>query len=134
MNAKLFLFSCLGVFVFVFIYEWVFHGVFLEGLYQQTSHLWRTEEEMFLKFHWMVIGQLVLSVMFCFIFTKGYENRGIGEGVRYGLWMAIFLSSPSLIMYAVAPYPFALIAAWIVGGVVEFMIAGVILASIYRPA
>jgi hypothetical protein len=130
-NKTRLLFSWIAVFLFIFVYEWLFHGILLKDMYTQTANLWRTEEEMSRYFHWLIIGQLMLSVVFCFIFTKCYENKSICEGLRYGLWMGLFLSSPNLIMYAVAPYPWKLIATWTIGGVIEFTIAGVILSMFY---
>ena len=132
MNIKRFIPACIVVFIFIFFFEWLFHGVILAGIYAWTPALWRTEQEMFGLFQWLVIGQILFSVMISFIFVKGYENRGIGEGVRYGIIMGLLFTAPSLIMYAVAPYPKRLVASWIVGGFVEMIIAGIILAAIYR--
>jgi hypothetical protein len=133
MNVKRFIPACVVVFVFIFFFEWLFHGVILAGIYAWTPQLWRTEEAMLGLFQWLVIGQILFSIMISFIFVKGYEDRGIGEGVRYGIIMGLLFMAPNLIMYAVVPYPKRLIAYWIVGGFVEMIIAGIILAAIYRP-
>jgi len=85
-------------------------------------------------FIWLVLGQLVISVMFCFIFLKGYENKGVMEGVRYGGLISLLFIGPNLIFYAVQPLPLNLIVYWSIGGLIEVMIAGAILALIYQPA
>ena len=134
MNKKRFWWSWLAVFAFIFLFEWVFHGTFLKGWYESTASMWRSESEMMSKSYWMIAGQVWLAGVFCWIFLKGYENKGLWEGVRYGLWVALLMTAPWVIMYSVAPYPGMLTWWWIVGGVVEFVVAGGILASVYKPA
>jgi hypothetical protein len=134
MNPKRFLLAWIGVFVVIFGFEWLFHGMYMKEMYLQTASLWRTEAEMHALFHWMLIGQFLFAGIFSYIFTKGYENKGIGEGVRYGFLIGLLMGAPQLIMYAVAPYPMEMIVKWIVGGIVEFCLAGVAAAALYRPA
>ncbi|MBM2830598.1 MAG: hypothetical protein HW411_1388 [Gammaproteobacteria bacterium] len=134
MNTKRFIPAIIAVFTFVFIYEWILHGYFLTGLYESTPALWRTKTEMPGYMMWLMFGQLVFSVMFCFIFLKGYENKGPMEGVRYGILIGLLAIAPNLIFYAVQPLPGILVVYWCIGGLVETIIAGVILASIYKPA
>ena len=106
----------------------------LSPLYMQIEQLMRPEPEFFGYFHWIVIGELILAFFFCLIFTKGYEGKGIGEGVRFGLLVGIgFGASSALITYAVHPFPGKLILAWVIGYPVEMILAGVIIAAIYKP-
>ena len=34
-----------SVFLFIFFYEWIFHGVVLKETYLQTANLWRPESD-----------------------------------------------------------------------------------------
>ena len=133
MNVKRFVPGCLAVFVFIFVYEWIVHDKLLRGLYEQTPALWRTKAEMQERMVWLVGGQLALAVLLSYIFTKGYENRGPAEGVRYGVLMGLLMTAGNLIMYAVQPISLALLAAWTVVGLLETIVAGLILAAIYQP-
>ena len=134
MNTKRVIVACLVVFVFIFGYEFVFHGIIMKDTYVRTANLWRPEAEMRSYMPWLLLGQFVLAVMFCVIYALGQTNRvGVAHGVGYGLLVGLLLSSPSLIMYAVQPLPLSLIGAWIVAGLIEMMIAGAILGAIYRP-
>jgi hypothetical protein len=77
----------------------------------------------------------VASLLFSYIFVKGYENKGLMEGVRYGLVIALaFGVSSSLIQYVVMQWPGSVIVTWIAGYLIEMAIAGVILAALYKPA
>lgn len=133
MNSQRLMYATLSVFVFIFFYEWFFHGTILKGMYEETAFLWRTESDMRAHFFWLVLGQFLIAVMFCYIFLKGYENKGLLEGMRYGLLMGVFLSIPSFVMHAVQPFPLEMAFAWIIGGIIEFILAGMLLAWVYRP-
>ncbi len=134
MNTKRFIPSIIAVFTFVFIYEWILHGYLLAGLYESTPSLWRAKTEMPAYMNWLMLGQLVFTIMFCYIFLKGYENKGLMEGVRYGILIGLLFIGPDMIFYAVQPLPANLVVYWCIGGLIEMIIAGVILASIYKPS
>ena len=44
-----------------------------------------------------LLSSLVFSLLFVFFFTKGYEEKGIGEDVKYGLWIGLLVSIPKSI-------------------------------------
>ncbi len=133
MNKKRFVISVLAVFAFVFLFEWFFHGYLLKETYIKTASLWRTETEMHHLFPAMLLGQFLISLLFCYIFTKGYEGRGTAEGLRYGVLIGLLMSAPLFITYAVQPIPLSIIAAWILGTLIEASLAGMLLGGIYRP-
>jgi len=134
LNIKRFFFASIAVFVFIFIFEWIFHGRMLMGLYEQTSSLWRPQQEMHNFFGFLTFAQIILAFVFSFIFTKGYQNKGIGEGVRFGVIVALLMSAPIFVAFAVQPIPSNLFVSWLVGNFFELIVAGVILSFIYQPA
>ncbi|HEX9751593.1 MAG TPA: hypothetical protein VGB22_09960 [candidate division Zixibacteria bacterium] len=135
MNVKRYVIGSLAVWVMIFLFEFVFHGMLLKGMYEGVRHLLRPEESFVRFFFWVVLGELMLAFGFCYIFIKGYEGRGVAEGVRFGLYAGIaFMASTMIINYAVQPWPGSLTAAWIIGYLIELMLAGVVIAAIYKPA
>ncbi|MDQ6989444.1 MAG: hypothetical protein Q9M19_06135, partial [Mariprofundaceae bacterium] len=58
---------------------------------------------------------------------------GLQGGACFGLMVGLLMAAPHLITYAVQPIPASLIGTWIVGGLLEAVLAGVIVASIYQP-
>lgn len=133
MNTKRWLIGSLVVFVFFFFYEFLLHGVLMEAEYLKIAAIARPEADMLSHFYFIPIGELIMAFFFCLIFTKGYENKGIMEGVRYGLLVSIgFGMSSFLIQYAVYPYPFSMIIWWTVGSVVEMVLAGILISLIYK--
>lgn len=134
MNRGRYVIGSLAVFVYLFLIEWVFHSYVMGSYYEQNMSLLRGADAGGGFFVWMIFGFLILAFGFCYIFIKGYENKGIGEGVRFGLYVAITFSvSESLINYAVFPYPASWVVGWIIGYPVIMMLAGAIIAMVYKP-
>lgn len=121
--------AIIGVFLFIFISDWVIHGVLLKNQYAETAALWRTEESII---PWALFGgQALIAIFFVAIFRKGYEGKGMIEGVRYGFLMAAFTTGSTMIQYAVAPYPLSLIGGWIGLGFLQSIGAGMVAAAVY---
>jgi hypothetical protein len=134
MNVQRYVIGSLVVFVFLLVASWLFHSIIMSGWYDEASNLLRPESEGGAYIIWMIIGFLLLAFGFCFIFTKGYENKGIAEGLRYGLYVGLAFSvSASLINFSVYPYPWKWVVGWIIGNPIILILAGIIAAAIYRP-
>lgn len=133
MNIKLWLISGIVVFLVIAFSEFLFHAVVLEPLYVQTGQLWRAQPEMQKRLPMMWLGQAIFAFAFAFVFTKGYEAKGPLEGVRYGFYLfLVFEPWRVLTSYASMPVPNQMCASWLGVGLVEFLLCGLVLASIYR--
>ena len=135
MNTKSYAITSLVVFLYLFLINFLFHGLIMNSAYEPLlGSLLRAEGESGAFFVWMSVGYVVLGFLLCYVFVRGYEGRGIGEGVRFGLIVGALLSIPTrLIHYAVQPWPANIIISWIIGDLVIYIIAGVLMAMIYRP-
>ena len=134
MNTKRLLLTALAVFVFIFAYEWVFHGILLKDTYGMTPSLWRPESEMTQHFHWLVLGQVVIAVVFTVLFAQGFAAGGVAAGIKLGIIVGLLRLGLGLIDYAVQPLPAKLIVFWFLGGLLEATVTGVIAGAIYKPA
>ena len=133
MNNKKFLVSWVVVFVTIFVCDWIFHGQILNGLYEQTAHLWRPKEEMGQFMPWMMLGKILWSGAFSYLFLTGCYGKGLNAGIRFGALIGLLFAAHNAIMYAVEPYPAALSISWSIGNIVEFGIAGAVLGLINKP-
>jgi hypothetical protein len=114
---------------------YVVHQVWLSDTYQALASAFRPEAEM-LDLMWiMMLTGLGVLFLFCYIFTKGHEGKGIGEGIRYGALIGTLVSLPTAIdAYVIYPITVELAAMWFVSGVLSFVIFGAIFAAIYKPS
>jgi hypothetical protein len=124
-----------AVFVVMQVYGYLIHEVGLSDTYQSLASIFRPEAEMMDMMWMMMLGSVFTLAVFCYVFTFGYQGKGIMEGVRYGFWMGLFLSIPTAVdQYVVFPLTGELAVIWFVTGVVGMMIAGAVFAAIYKPS
>lgn len=132
MNCKRFLIASLVVFVAFLAVEYVANRVVLMSTYESLQHLWRPDME---SKTWIVLPVLLLmSLMFTYIFIKGREGKGIMEGVRYGVVIWLFVAVPmSHSFYIMIDMPYSLALQWCLIGLIEMLVAGILVAAIYKP-
>ena len=93
-------------------------------------NIWRPD--MMEKMWIMHIVKIVNAFIIAFIFSKGYEGKGIMEGVRYGLYVGLMLSiGMAYGTYAMIAIPYYLALQWFVYGLIEYVIAGIALALVF---
>ncbi len=131
MNIKRYVVASFAVFVVIQAIDWLVHGVLLAEWYRELQNLWRPD---MMDLMWlMMAGSLFYSFMFVFIFTKGYEGKGVLEGARYGLLIGLLIYVSGMLgQYAMYPIPVGMALIWLGYGIVEMVIAGMIAAVIYR--
>lgn len=132
MNVKHFAISVIVGFIFVFLYDWLVHGVLLMETYNQTAQLWRPQAEMQQYMPVMLGVQIAIVVVLAWIFTRHYEGKGVGEGIRFGSYMGVLLGIAMAGFYAYMPIPAFLAGAWFAASLVEMIGLGVIFALCYR--
>ena len=83
----------------------------------------------------MYVTDIIWSFFFAFFFVKGYEGKGIMEGLRFGFYIGLFWSLVSAYQsYAFVPMPYSLALKWFIFGMIESLILGVVAALVYKPA
>lgn len=133
MNIKRLFLSFPALFIFIFFFEWGFHGVLLKDVYAQSPGVWRSPNELLGHFHWLVLGQAIMAFMFAVLFASGFAGAGVGGGIRLGIMLAVFSAGVNFIFYAMQPLPAKLIAFWNLGGLIECVAAGALVGVIYKP-
>jgi hypothetical protein len=82
----------------------------------------------------MMVSGAVTIFMFCYIFTRGYEGKGIMEGVRFGALIGFLMAGPIAIdPHVIYPVPADVASIWLISGIATLMIAGAVFAAIYKP-
>lgn len=132
MNAKKFIIAVVTVFIFFSAFDYVFHEILLKDAYEATSNLWRPDEVIDQYFLWFMLGQFIFTLGFVALFTKAFKRGGIAEGAIFGLLLSILFFGNLSIWHAVLPSTGGLIVNWIIGTTIELIIAGIIVAFIYK--
>lgn len=133
MKIGKFLLTVVLVYIVYQALNFLIHSVILKNVYMEFATLWRPDME---NVMWiMYVSDLIRIFLFVFIFTKGQENKGWMEGLRYGLLIGLLLSlGMSLNSYAIYPMPFTLALYWLVLTLIQMTICGIVTALLYKPA
>lgn len=120
----------LAVFVAITACDYVIHNLILGSTYAQIKEVFRPD--MMDKMWIISLVTVIVSFFFVLIFSKGYEGKGIVEGLRYGFYAGMMLSTGMAYgSYATYAIPYHLAMSWFIYGLAEYLIAGVVVALVY---
>lgn len=132
MNCKRYIVSVIVGFIFMFLYDMITHGNLLMPMYEATANLWRTEAEMEKYFPLAMAVQFITTAVLAYIFTRNYEDKGIGEGVRFGFLIGLFVAIGWFGMIVYMPIPITLAGAWFAVTFIQMIGLGVIFSLTYK--
>jgi hypothetical protein len=119
------------VFVATQIIEGIVNFYLLGTMTSQYAHLWRPIAEVKL---WMLpVTGAFFSFFFVFIFSRGYEHKGVLEGARFGLYTALMVVLPHAYnSYATLQIPYSIALQWFLYGTAEYVLAGLLLSLAFQ--
>jgi hypothetical protein len=125
---KKWILPALIAFGFVFVYEIIVHGQWLQADYEATSYLWRTPEAMKELCHFGMLATLASMFVLLKVFKIGYQGNGIIEGVRFGALMGVIFGLSAFSVYVHMPISMELAGKWFAVEFVKYVGIGVIFA------
>lgn len=134
MKNKTFWIGLIVVFIVMQALGYVIHEVLMGDTYEKLASIFRPEAEMMDMMWMMMVSGAVMMFMFCYIFTRGYEGKGIMEGVRFGFLIGLLMAGPMAIdPHVIYPVPADVATIWLISSVMSLIIAGAVFAAIYKP-
>jgi hypothetical protein len=129
-----FVISVIVIFVLSMGFGFLIHEILLKADYDQVRQLFRSEEDGKAHFIYLVLGQLIFSIGFVWIYNKGKEAKPFFEqGLRYGIAIAILTSIPTfLVYYAIQPLPSALVMKQIIFDSIGVIVRGIVVAGLNK--
>ena len=81
-----------------------------------------------------VASRVMFVVLFVYLIASRYRGRNLVQGLRFGIVVWLFYSIPMTVgFWAFIRMPDGLAAAWIVVGLAEMAIGGLVVSAVYRP-
>ena len=122
--------SFIAVLVFFEVMGFLVDGLLLGPTYESLQQLWRPD---MMSLMWIFHVMMVIGAFFfVLVFSRGYEGKGIMEGVRYGFYMGVWMGvSFAYGTYAMIAIPYSLALQWFIYGVIQYVIFGVLLALVF---
>jgi len=132
-DLKKWMYGTLAVFVFISLFEYPVRHWILAPMHPEIPSA-APESTMLLRIA-IYLGRLIFSAVFAFVFTKGYEGKsGIGEGLRFGLWIGLLVYLPAFIpniVGGISPADQLIVRTLL--SLVESVLSGTVLSLVYRP-
>ena len=102
MNRQ-FVFSVIVLFVVTLVMGYLIHGALLFDDYAALPNIMRTQEETQALFPFMVLAHLSVAIGLTWIYRMGRTEGAewIGQGVRFGLAIAVVSTIPFFMIYYV---------------------------------
>jgi len=129
MNHKRGFAAFIAAFVFIFFFEFVWHGMLMKSSYLETASLWRSQP----VFPLLMLGQAVVAFAFTGLYVSKVGVNCPVTGAGYGVVIGILCAGGSFIRFAVQPLTAKILCMWIAGGLIEFALAGALVGAIYKP-
>ncbi len=110
----------------VLVTDFLIHQVALKGTYAETSSLWRAESEMAGTWPIMLLGQALIGFFIFWIYSIGYKGKGWKEAWHFAVYFGCLQAGKTFVMFAVTPYTWNLLWAWVFFGFVQMWIIGLV--------
>jgi hypothetical protein len=116
-------------------FGFVVYGNALTSQFAQYPGVYRAADDMS-HMPVLMVGVLVCTLAASFIYAKGYEGgSGVAEGARFGAAVGVFVGGyAGLVYWAVLRIGRNLAITMGAVGLVEWLILGVIIGLVYKPA
>lgn len=132
MNIKRFFIAALALFVFIFAFEYVMHGILLTNIYSETPQIWRSNEDMAAYIPFNIAIMAMIAIWITFFFTRIYKNGGLNNGFKFGVYLGVLSGIQAAGAYFYLPISAMLATAWFAIYLAESVIGGLIIGAIYK--
>ncbi len=132
MKSKSFWIACVVIYLVGWGLNYLVHDMWLLDTYNALRDVLRPADE--IKRGIFPITAAIWTILFVYIFSRGYEGKGVMEGVRFGAIIGVFYALPMAYdSYAIYPIPYSLALKWFLSGMVINIIYGVVASLLYKP-
>jgi hypothetical protein len=127
----------LVVFAVIFVFEWLFHGVYMKPAYEATASMWRSPEAMQALWPICLITKLVTAAIIVCLYkwvAKGCASGGkcYKKGIKFGVKIGLLLGIQQFTNYLWLPIEMDMAVKWLIGNVIMGVLIGLVLATICR--
>lgn len=130
MDTKRYAIAVLATFIFVFIFEFLWHGFLMRGMYDATISVWRPEDESDMRF--IFASQFLFALVLAYIYTVIGKHITCKYGVAFGFFAGLLMTMPELGTYCYLPIPLSITLMWMLATLLKGLGSGVIIAAIYK--
>jgi len=133
MNMKRLVLAIFVAWLVLFTSDFLIHHFWLGPLYEANKALWRPEAEMNSRIWLMFVAQFLIVATFVVVWAKGFAGRNLATAITFGLLMGVFQQTWAIINYVVMPLPSELVLKWVISGLCQAVLLGIVTSAVYKP-
>ena len=135
MNPKRIVIALIAAFLVLNVTEYLIHQVWLSSTYKpDVGKLWRAEADMKAHMSGIFLGEFLVAIAFTMLWVRiSLGGAGIQCAIALGFFMGLFYSGSAVMQNAVQPLPDGLLIKWVIGGVLQSVLVGVVLFFVHKP-
>jgi len=117
------------------VYGFLVYGTLLASRFAALPGVYRQADTAPTYMPFIFVGMFLAMLAASYIFTKGYEGgSAVKEGLGFGIVIGLFAAGyASIVNYATLNIPTDLGMAMAAAAFVEWILAGIVIALIYKP-
>ena len=118
------------------VYGFLVYGMLLASEFARTPEVFRSTEEGMAYLPFMFVGILIAMFAIVAIYARGYEGgSGVAEGARFGALFGFVVGTLfASVDYGTLNIGRKLAAALFVAGLFEWILNGIVIGLVYKPA
>src|SRR5687768_6558635 len=118
------------------VYGVVVYGTLLAPRFAALPAVYRQPDTAPQYMPFIFVGAFIAMLAAAYIYAKGYEGgSAVNEGLRFGVVIGLFAAGyASIINYATLNIPTDHGKIMVAAAFVEWILAGLVIASVYKPA
>ncbi|NRA36723.1 MAG: hypothetical protein HRU15_01165 [Planctomycetes bacterium] len=130
MNIKRLVSAIIAAFITIFIFEMLWHGFLMKGMYDETLAVWRPENEHNMSV--MFLSQFLFAAVFVLFYAVIGKYLSCKIGLVYGFFAGLLLAMPQLGSFCYLPIPLSISLLWMLAALLKCIFAGLVTALIYK--
>ena len=130
MDMKKFLIASIAAFIFVFLYEFLVHGILMASQYQQTMSVWRPQAEANMGI--MLLSQFLFAAAVAFFYPIVGPDTDCKKAIPFGVGLGLVLAMPAIATHNYLPIPLTLSLLWAVIAFIKALGSSFIVSKIYN--
>ncbi len=135
-DLRKWLLASAAVFIVFSIFQWLVQRAFLMPTFPELFPAAPAVQDLSLVQLYTYLGRAIFALMFVYIFARGFEGKpGVGEGTRFGFWVALLIQAPAVLAgLVVLNQPAGGLVGSGVSGMVQYILCGILANLMYRKS
>ena len=117
-------------FAFVFLFEFVVHGLLMKGQYEATMSVWRPSAESNMAV--MLLSQFLFAMAVAFFYPIVGPDKDCKKAAPFGFGLGLVMAMPQIASYSYLPIPITISLLWAAASFVKAFGSAFIVAKVFN--